>query len=380
MTDLARQAATSNIPGQDQWQSARVVAIVVHGVGDHSPTDLLAELTTGLNAMQREDVRVNRYEGADFPLPNGDAGPQDILRIDSNNGTSFVVPVVWSDVRLRAAASLRTFGPPDDFGSSIPLIQVIVHLIAAIPALILLPIHTLCCVPKARGVWKAVLILLAGVLVCLVTGLVWVIFKIFTLPLIPSVPGPIPGIEPYPNFLIAFLYGLGMMGLLQLFLPVLDYAGDVAAYIGLQKRRNVLETRMADIIQFVLRIAPRADCLVVGHSLGSVLVSHALLQQREWNIGERRMFLLTLGSPLRMLTRIFTSRVDPPAQLASAYSKKGPISSWVNAWRSWDVIGRSLGVKADNFSESELGRGGHTGYWQDSRAWRLVVCMLGLTR
>jgi hypothetical protein len=337
---------------------------------------LIGSLERGLELMQDGSQQVDRLVVKNFPLPDGTTGPQDLLRIKTSNGLGFILPVVWSGLRMRATIWLNDPVQKVRTPPSFPPGELIAHLFWALPGLVLIPLHTLRCVPKARGFWKVALIITACILTSLWVGVFWVILKLYNAP-IPVQTLTFNGLQfPFANLFWLFIYAMGGMVLLQSFLPAIDLAGDVAAYVGVQKRRDRVEKRMAEIIHFVRDAAPNADCLVVGHSLGSVLVTHSLLQPESRGISRGRLLMLTLGSPLRSLSRIFPNHVLSPEQLAARYAKDGTLFSWTNAWRTGDVVGKSIGLTADNFSENVLGSGGHTNYWKDVRALRLALSIL----
>ena len=154
----------------EPWKlrDAGLVGIVVHGVGDHTPSDILGELLKGLDKSQLRGHTATRYQLKDFPLPDGTTGFQDVMRIDSQNGHSFILPVVWSRLRLRAGKEIGVLTRGERFPPSLPFVDAVVFFLAAVPALVLLGIHSFFCVPKARGTWK---ILIFVVACCMFAGM-----------------------------------------------------------------------------------------------------------------------------------------------------------------------------------------------------------------
>src|SRR5207247_6764879 len=98
-----------------------------------------------------------------------------------------------------------------------------------------------------------------------------------------------------------------VVGAFVLLMPMLDLVGDVAFYVGNRSKRRTLETAMLAIIEFVSQKAPKANLVIIGHSLGTVLVTHTAYGLAG-PPAERNLFLVTLGSPLdRKSTRLNSS-------------------------------------------------------------------------
>jgi pimeloyl-ACP methyl ester carboxylesterase len=149
----------------------------------------------------------------------------------------------------------------------------------------------------------------------------------------------------------------------------------VVTYVARAKRRAEIQKTLADIIDTAADRAPYARILVVGHSLGSVLVTHAVRNAHE---AAGRMIVLTLGSPLRLLSRVFPRAIESPDALLASYAQTGSLVFWANLWRDRDVIGRALSPAAsDRFVETSIGNGVHWDMWHDVRLWRHVDELLG---
>jgi hypothetical protein len=165
-------------------------------------------------------------------------------------------------------------------------------------------------------------------------------------------------------------------------LMVCDFVGDVVAYVGNPSHRRKAEERLLQIIRDVARQSPRAQILVVGHSLGSVLVTHTALRLDDGEDLHHRLRIITMGSPLRMMSWFFPDRIHSAAQLRDEYRHRRLVSSWANMWRDADWIGRSLGESsvaestARGYAETSLGDGTHADYWADPRCWETVVAYL----
>src|SRR5690242_6207690 len=149
---------------------------------------------------------------------------------------------------------------------------------------------------------------------------------------------------------------------------VFDLIGDVAFYVANKHLRFQNLEKMSALIQFVAECAPTASILVVGHSLGSVLVSQSLASLPSTYASKARTVLVTMGSPLVLMSRVFPRHIQSPKRLLQAYRAAGLLLKWVNLWRTKDMIGRSLIPDSEEcFTEASLGIGGHGNYWSDER-------------
>jgi hypothetical protein len=169
------------------------------------------------------------------------------------------------------------------------------------------------------------------------------------------------------------LAAVGLTGCLVVlsFNWILDLVLDVLNYVGNARLNALLVEGTCDAIDWLHGQAPGAEMVVVGHSLGSVPASHAVAAI----VAEESMIapitLVTLGSPLNYLWRLFPREVQSPAQLSEAISKGG---RWVNLWRRWDFVGKAMETKPEQCIQYRVGEGGgHTGYFADAATWRAVV-------
>jgi hypothetical protein len=170
---------------------------------------------------------------------------------------------------------------------------------------------------------------------------------------------------------------LAMILLLKKLVPLFDFIGDVSDYLGSNKRREQITAALAEMVQSLGELAPAADIVVAGHSLGSVLVAHSALELPKEFVLSRKVVLLTMGSPLRLMSSLFPGVVKTPAELSSAYAETGRVSQWVNMWRDCDMVGRDLcDVEFNGLSEFSLGAGGHSDYWSDKCLWGKVITLL----
>jgi len=350
-------------------EKARTIAIIVHGVGDHSPSAILDSARIGYQNIAPGAAHSTIVELPDFPQPDGTSRIQRAMQIEADGQIHIVMPVVWSDLRMRATHATRPpILRPLDIGGLIG---------RAIAPLIFTSFDLLSCIFKAASfIWGIGLCVIDlfftlttlafwGCLVWLATQVVYVfgyrntaVFRWYYGPVI--VTG-----------LLAIRYGLKRV------LPVFDVISDIAVYVGRPRKRKKAEAALLGILKAACERAPQARILLVGHSLGSVLVSHTALQLTAVPSARGRVILLTLGSPLGLMSRVFPAYVTTSSKLSSDFARDGVVLFWANIWRDMDFIGRELAP--DNtaaFAETSLGAGPHWDMWSDQRLWRAVVSLL----
>lgn len=99
------------------------------------------------------------------------------------------------------------------------------------------------------------------------------------------------GRSPYPWFAPGLWQWLAAVAVCVAFLLFLymtvgfDFAADVASYISNSERRDRLHQVLRHVISRLDEAAPNAQIVVVGHSLGSVFVSHAVSRPPFLRIG-----------------------------------------------------------------------------------------------
>ena len=347
---------------------ARALVIVVHGVGDHSPENIIGDAKVGYESMgglvaDAHPVVIEGLLDADGARP-----PRDALEIVAGGAKHVIIPYVWSRPWERSAARAALMLPGFDLSRILlPLYGVLFGLVADI----------LKCVPKARGTaWKCALVLLALLTLVLVLAVILgIVVLAAALWFWFGTGGGLPAGQ-YGYAVVVIVVLVIVWVLRKSVFPVFDFVADVARYIARPRRRAELESRLADIIADVAGRAPDARIVVVGHSLGSVLVSHCL-HDRAPEAARGRLLMVTLGSPLRLLSRVFPDHISSPEELAAAYQGSEAVGFWANAWRDEDVIGRDLGPVAwDRFAEKSLGEGPHWGMWKSAELWRGVAALL----
>lgn len=135
------------------------------------------------------------------------------------------------------------------------------------------------------------------------------------------------------------------------FAVALDAIGDVVFYIQPNEKHPAA---IGEICRSRLRAALRyaqlrqADVTVLAHSQGSVIAAD-LRASRELGAP-----LVTIGCPLGSLYGRFLDRI-PESEAGQ------DLGVWCNAYRDGDVIAGPV----EGASNTNLGPGGHTGYWLD---------------
>lgn len=173
------------------------------------------------------------------------------------------------------------------------------------------------------------------------------------------------------------LLAVGALALVKLRSALVQYVGDVAAYVSAHEVSRFQEIRRE--IQAVGRRVARnvygsrapdggaleyRDVLVVGHSLGSVIAYDMLNDSinrdlllassrgdgARLRVAERTALLLTVGSPLDKTAFLFRTQKDElPVREALAGAVQPMIvdyanrpARWINIWSPWDWISGSL--------------------------------------
>lgn len=150
----------------------------------------------------------------------------------------------------------------------------------------------------------------------------------------------------------------------------LDLGLDVLNYGGNKKTRTSLIQGTIDAIRWLHDQAPSASIIVVGHSLGSIIASHAVNSIPSSESVLDQTTLVTLGSPLNYLWRLFLQEVEAPRKLSAGICRR---ARWINLWRSADPIGKALETEPGSCVQYCVGNGGHVRYWADGAVWRAVA-------
>src|SRR5439155_21249854 len=121
--------------------------------------------------------------------------------------------------------------------------------------------------------WKLGILAVSGLILAILLALVrGAYFVMFRAALVFS------PLSHWYNPFIVFGMFLGFAMLMRRSAALLDFMGDVAGYIGHDTRRLQLERCFDAILLRVAEFAPEARIAAIGHSLGTVLVSHSLLK------------------------------------------------------------------------------------------------------
>lgn len=356
-----------HLPATDALGTATTVAIVVHGIGDHTPVDILHEALKGPSSIWGAAARTTQLEIEGIPIPE----EVDLLAFQKrrpvaleilvNSHKLVLLPVIWSGVRRRAGRlSAKADGP--------------MALWVALPLIVGTCFDVLRCVPRARGAWKLGVLSLAILISVVVGGLGFGVFYLSThLPLWLGSPF---NVQWYSALLAVGSFAL-MGFLITKFAVMLDLVGDVAWYVSHSDLREQNIQKMGQLIQFVAQSAVNARIVVVGHSLGSVLIAQSLAKLPPSYAGTGRTILVTLGSPLLLMSRVFPRHIESPSELCRSWFASEVLLKWVNLWRTKDIIGQALRLPlSERFTEASIGIGWHPNYWGDERLWASLASII----
>lgn len=358
------------------------ITFVVHGVGDHRATDILSMAELGLwpqlKSLQDDNVQSNRVTLRELPRPPAYTPDFEYFSpipgrdpvatyLQTADGYHFAVPVVWSGIRPRLTDRTRYI----NVGlNPMKLVD------RALPALWETCVDAFRCIRHAPAIVARVeVVLLALAYLALTVGLyLGILFA--TSHLVFWWAGTDKSHQvSWPAWLLFIAVLLFMRTSIMQAFSLWDFIGDVISYVGHPGRRKAVEKTMREIIGKGAALAPRAKLIVIGHSLGSVLVTHSLLDPHMSNNSGGRTVVVTMGSPLRCLAHLFPGAIKSPTELAHLYQGSLNAVGWVNLWRDADAIGRDLRPEPAPplFAETSLGDGTHVDYWRDLRFWNRIA-------
>jgi hypothetical protein len=369
------------MPVDPRLHAADTVTVFVHGVGAHDAQDMAVTAEKGF-------WRIDGSRGADtrtcdlrVDLGCGAPGPREqpnAFSIRAGGETHVVVPVVWCDFRSRIVRHERKDGLLRTLSDTPagPLL----NLRRAVPRLLDICFDALQCArTAAKPAQRVLLTSIVALLVMAAGAACLLVIAAVVVPLVLSLSifGTLPSDLFSDGIVLAFAVFavLTLAAAAKVVLSPYDYIGDVASWVASDRFREAAIGQFKAVLQRIAAQAPRAQILVVGHSLGSVLVSHALLESPLQD--GRRPVLVTLGSPLGRMSRWF-AHIASPQRLLLAYRDRGLVERWYHFWRDGDYVGRSLmpNRSDDLYAEKALGPGGHANYWDDVHLWRELVAVV----
>lgn len=363
----------------DLLARADTVTLFVHGVGLHTSDEMTHAAEIGFwHARGRDthDVRVRPLQIAVHPDDPAEKVAAFAIRTPHENHV--VVPMVWCGIRRRVVA--LPFSPLATRLNETP-VGAVLSLPQAIPKLLDVCADVEACASRARTPFQrlalrllsAALIGGVGLVTLLALSTVVAPIVLLAMQIKSNVDTPAGGglFMTLAALVVSVTAALALVAGFRALLGPYDVIGDTAAYVSDAELRAQAMEAAATTIARIASLAPRAQILLVGHSLGSVLITDALLSSPL--PPERMPILITLGSPLRRLSHFFRS-VRTPLERLRIFRERGLVRSWFHYWRDGDYIGQSLMPRHDDiYSERSLGRGFHANYWTDHRLWFQVM-------
>jgi hypothetical protein len=341
------------------------VTIVVHGVGDHSHGDIVRKAAVGLAAVGWKDVETRELERLSLGADEGGDGTT-ALEITAEGHKHLLIPLIWSRLRPRAAKEADVVRP-----------SLYRRLLRGVSTFLPSGWDAIRCIRLAPDARRRLLVaLVAGLYALLAPALAAA--AIYFLAYVSLMRAAADAAHFAWWRIPALLVSIWLLQpIVTRVLAALDFVGDVVTYVGNPSRRKRAEDRLIAAVAEVARRAPQAEIVLVAHSLGSVLVTHTVLKLADPSTLGQRTHIVTMGSPLRMMSWFFPKNVLNADQLLRDFASRRLVASWVNVWRDSDLIGRALQpLTSPIFVEKSLGDGGHADYWADPRSWSTVVSSL----
>jgi hypothetical protein len=359
------------------------VGLVVHGIGDHSPISILEESERGFFAsVPGAGITSERLDLSDLLPADARGFSLSATRFTDGSRSHLIIALVWSGMisRLPSGGDVlirRSFGK----------LLGIVGRLARLPFL------------GSGALWIAALTGLAFVtagffslvVLCLPLLLLLLYFsrsaaesgaghddvlRAYYWGLERLLPASIALWFEHDQWTILLVWVFLFFAYLSVYqiAALQNYADDVLRYLCDREHRLRLLTTIQSVIERVDSLRGGARFVVVGHSLGSVAVTQALVKAR---IAGSPILLVTLGSPLQLMARIFPKILLAPEDVLGSLITRKIVWRWLNAYREADIVGRSLHLHSEAGSvEYSLGDGGHTGYFADANLWRKLMALL----
>ena len=149
---------------------------------------------------------------------------------------------------------------------------------------------------------------------------------------------------------------------------------DVVHYLSSVNYRSQIITYTVRVLDAVGKRYAGADLVLIGHSLGSVILSDVIV-----GFGERlapfgTVTLVTAGSPLRKLSYLMPDSVAVPERVLASLQANAKFKVWLNVWRTRDFVGKRLFAgSVTSVEEVCAGTGPHWNYWSDRHVVGLVL-------
>ena len=83
-------------------EAISTVVLIVHGVGDHTPGDILEDARKGFLVATDQTGKIETIELSMFPQLDGTIQDQQVLRVINSTNQHLVIPLLWSHVHSRA--------------------------------------------------------------------------------------------------------------------------------------------------------------------------------------------------------------------------------------------------------------------------------------
>jgi hypothetical protein len=353
-----------------------LVSILVHGIGDHDKRNLAAEARVGLQGVGGGNAMVEELPPGGLPKVQYPAHVKrnvSWLRCSEGEETHVVIPIVWSGVRSNVSRLSRWVGGSSGF-----------NIVLALPVLlVILPPMGIdvirLCSNRVRSTHRKLAVSLVffvgSIVVFLLVMLAAVGLYVWVGGNTAVIPAPVRGVwgTELSKVMTALLVAASV-SIAAAAAGTVEMAGDIVFYVARDRKRERLESEMVEFVQDVLHRAPSCRLVLIGHSLGSVLVSRvALTVSGSERFRGRDIAIVTMGSPINLMNAYAPSQFESAASLSRIYSASAGVGYWVNLYRTGDIVGRCLHAPSRNrFFEMEIGPGGHSGYWEDPMLWRAI--------
>jgi hypothetical protein len=116
---------------REALRDADTVALVVHGVGDHTAVEILGEAVKGPASVWGAKATFSEVQIEDLPVPK-EAGTLEFertapkaLQVLMDSRKHMLLPIVWSGVRPRAARWANRGEGPQSLWNALPVLSII---------------------------------------------------------------------------------------------------------------------------------------------------------------------------------------------------------------------------------------------------------------